>query len=454
MKMNSVDMTEGKLLPKIIAFYIPIMLSSIIQQLFNTADTIVVGRFGAEHAVGAVGSTNVLIGLLINFFIGLATGTGVVTAHAIGEKNDKKVSDTVHTAFPAVVICGAVMTLVGLFGSRAILENLLHTPEDMLDQATVYLTIYLCGTIPLLVYNIGGAILRAAGDSKRPLIFITLAGLLNVILNLVFVIVFHMDAAGVALATALSQTFSAVLVVLTLMKRTDGCRVYLKRFKIIKERLLTILRIALPSGLTSVLFNISSVLIQSTLNSFGSAAVDGSAAAQSIEAFPNVITSSFLHGSQTFAAQNMGAKKYDRVRKSVFISLACALVTGVIVGPLTYYFARPLLSIYLKDASDKIEYGVMRLAYSCRFYALLGLMEGMSAGLRGIGSAIVPMVITVLGACGFRILWIYTVFRANPTVGCLYFSYPISWAITFTVELIAFLIIFKRIKNKNASALK
>ena len=256
-----------------------------------------------------------------------------------------------------------------------------------------------------------------------------------------------------ALATALSQTFSAVLVVLALMKRTDGCRVYLKRFKIIKERLLTILRIALPSGLTSVLFNISSVLIQSTLNSFGSAAVDGSAAAQSIEAFPNVITSSFLHGSQTFAAQNMGAKKYDRVRKSVFISLVCALVTGVIVGPLTYYFARPLLSIYLKDAADKIEYGVMRLAYSCRFYALLGLMEGMSAGLRGIGSAVVPMVITVLGACGFRIVWIYTVFRAYPTVGCLYMSYPISWTITFTVELIAFLIIFKRIKNKNASAL-
>ena len=451
MKVKSVDMTEGKLLPKIIAFAIPVMLSGLFQQLFSTADMIVVGRFGLDHSIGAVGSNNAVINLLVNFFIGIATGTGVVTAHAIGEKDGKKVSETVHTAMPAAAICGLFLTLVGLFGSTWILENIMKTPADMLGQASLYLRIYLCGAPLSIIYNVGSAILRADGDSKRPLYFITLSGVVNVGLNLIFVVFFHMDVAGVALATVISQGVSAALVVAVLVKRDDDCKLYLRRMRIHKKRLIGILKIALPTGFTSIVFHISNVIIQSSVNSFGSAVVDGASAGHSLETFANTIVCCFSAAAQNFSAQNLGAKKYGRAVRSVFISAGCACTAGLILGPLFHYFSPQLLRIYLGDAKDKISYGVIRLAYQCRFYAVMGLMDTFASGLRGFGSAVSAMAITMLGACGFRIVWIYTVFQNTRTLDNLFVAYPISWTITFVAEFIAFMIVYKKIKSKDTA---
>ena len=446
-------MTEGSLIPKIIAFTIPIILSGVLQQCFNIADNIVVGRFGAEHSVGAVGSNTSLINLLVNFFVGLGTGTGILTARAIGERNAEKASRSIHTAIPAALICGAFLTLVGIFGSRWILVNVLKTPADILDQATTYLTIYLCGSTMSLLYNVGSAILRAAGDSKRPLIYITVSGIVNVGLNLIFVIVFHLDVAGVALATIISQTLSAVLVMRELLGRNDMCKVVIKKLKIIKYDLLQILRVALPSGITSMLFHFSNVMVQSTVNTFGSTAVDGLSAATSIEAFASLFANSFNAAAQNFAAQNIGAKKKDRVVKSVLYSVLCSFVFGLVSGLTIFAFARPLLGIYLKNSAEKIEYGVIKMSYLCRTFAISGLMNTMGGGLRGMGAPIVSMIMTLIGACGLRLVWIYTVFPHYNTLQCLYTSYPLSWAVTFVAEFVAFLILLKKFNKKEGSEL-
>lgn len=449
MKNSSADMCEGPLLGKIIVYTIPIMLSGLLQLLFNAADLVVVGRFCGSVSVAAVGATGSLINLIVNLFIGLSVGAGVSVAHAIGEGNGDAVHDTVHSAIPMALISGIALTAIGLICSERFLQ-LMGTPDDVINLSSVYMKIYFCGMTSSMLYNYGGSVLRAAGDTKSPLIFLFIAGVLNVILNVVFVVAFHMDVAGVALATALSQTLSAVLVLIALAKREDACKLRFSELRIRKAPLAKMLKIGLPAGIQGSLFSISNVTIQSSVNSFGSVVMSGNAAAQNIEGFVYTSMNAFHQTALNFTGQNFGAKKYDRLNKIMFICLGCVAVVGVVFGAAFYLGAKPLLSVYITDSAEAISYGVLRMTYICLPYFLCGIMDVMTGTIRGIGVSFTPMVITVLGVCAFRVVWIYTVFAspAYHTLPILYVSYPISWIVTFAAELAAFLIINARRKKR------
>lgn len=445
-------MIEGGLFKKLIFYTLPIVLTGILQLLFNSADLIMVGNFCGSLSVAAVGATGALINLLVNLFIGLSVGAGVAVAHALGARKSKTVFETVHTAIPTAVLGGAVLTVIGVLFSRNFLE-MMGTPEDVIELSSVYMEIYFCGMIGGLVYNFGAAILRAAGDTKSPLIYLSVAGVLNIILNYIFVKFLNLNVAGVAIATSVSQTLSAVLVVIALMKRRDDCRLYLSKMRFYKKPLLKIVKIGLPAGIQGSLFSISNVIIQSSINSFGSVAVSGNAAAGNLEGFVYLTMNSFHQTALNFVGRNYGAKKFDRIKRIMLITLCSVAVTGIVCGVSMYLASPTLLKIYITDSPAAIAEGVLRLSFVCLPYFLCGLMDVMTGILRGMGSSIVPMVITVAGVCGMRIVWIYTIFQAPAfhTASCLFVSYPISWVLTFIAEFIAFLIIFKRAKDKSTA---
>lgn len=449
-----VDMTEGRLLPKIIRFAIPIILSGMLQLAFNAADLIVVSRFSqsGSAAAGAVGVNSSLINLLVNFFIGIGSGAGIVTARAIGEKNNKKISETVHTAMLLAFIAGLGLTAVGMFGSGLFL-TWMKTPQDLFKLASTYLRIYFTGATASLIYNFGAAILRASGDSRRPLIFITLAGILNVILNLVFVAVFKLDVAGVALATAISNVFSAALVLLALKNREDATRLYFGDLRIHKDRLWPILKSGAMLGVADMLFSIANVSIQTEVNGFGEKVVSGVAAGTNLESFVHTAMSGFTFSSLNFTAQNMGARKYDRAKKSIFLSMLCAVAVGGVFGPLVYHFSPQLLKIYIADDPEKITYGVIKMSYICRFYAILAVQNTISSGMRGLGMNKTPTAIAVLTVCVFRLIWIHTVFQMYHTPDVIYMSIPISWFLALVPEVLIVLIGWKRIVASNERTL-
>lgn len=452
MNTKSTDMTQGPLLKQIVLYTIPIILTGILQLLFNAADLVVVGQYCGSVSVGAVGATGPVINLITNLFIGFSVGSGVSVAHAIGASRDDEIHRIVHTSIPLAFICGLILTIVGISGAQYILE-LMKTPEETIELSAVYMKIYFSGIISSMLYNFGAAILRAAGDTRSPLIHLTLAGILNVLLNLIFVIAFNMDVAGVALATAISQTLSAVLIIRTLMMRTDACKLILKKMHIYMRPLLKILRIGFPAGIQGSLFSISNVIIQSSINSFGSVAVSGNAAAGNIEGFVYTAMNSVSQSALNFIGQNHGAKKFDRVKKTSFISLGFVFLIGLILGVSAYIFSRPLLSIYISDSEEAIKYGITRLLFICVPYCFCGIMDVSTGLLRGLGSSILPMIITVAGVCGFRILWIYSVFSMPQyhSLETLYISYIISWTMTFTVQITLFAILYN-IKKKKAKA--
>ena len=445
MKRIKKSMITGPLFPNIVSFTIPIILTSVLQLLFHAADLVVVGRFRGSMSVGAVGATGALTSLLVNLFIGLSVGAGVSVAHGIGGKADKQVHQTVHTAIPASLICGVVLTVIGLLTSKPLLV-LMGTPDELLELSALYMKIYFSGMTFTVLYNFAAAILRAAGDSKGPLIFLTISGVINVVLNLFFVIVLDMDVEGVAIATVISQAISAVLVVRSLMRRTDACKFILKKMKIYWPQLGKIIRIGLPAGIQASLFAISNVIIQSSVNSFGDVVVAGNAAAGSIDGFLFVTLNAFHQTAVNFCGQNAGAKRYDRVKKTLLICLGCVAVLGTIMGFASYIFGKPLLGIYITDSAEAIEYGLLRMSIVSTTYVLCGLMDVVTGALRGIGASLVPMLISVLGVCGLRLAWIYTAFRMPMfhSLPGLFLSYPISWFITFCVNLAAFLLIFKK----------
>lgn len=445
MKKSNQSMITGPLFSNIVSFTIPVILTSVLQLLFNAADLVVVGRFRGSLSVGAVGATGSLTALIVNLFIGLSVGAGVSVAHGIGGKMDKDVHQTVHTAIPASIICGIVLTVVGVFISRPLLV-MMETPKEILDLSALYMKIYFCGITFTVVYNFAAAILRAAGDSKSPLIFLTIAGVINVILNVFFVVVFGMDVEGVALATAISQAVSAVLVVIALMRRKDACRLELRKMKIYWPQLGKTIRIGLPAGIQSSLFAISNVIIQSSVNSFGDVVVSGNAAAGNIEGFLFVAMNSFHQTAVNFCGQNSGAKRYDRVKKTLLICLGCVGVLGISLGAVFYLCGRPLLGIYITDSAEAIEYGLLRMSMISTTYVLCGLMDVVTGALRGMGASLVPMLISVLGVCGIRLGWIFTFFQLPQfhSLPGLFMSYPISWGITFAVNLTAFLIIYNK----------
>ena len=442
---RSADLTSGPMLQKIILFSVPLAASSILQLLFNAADVVVVGRFAGSTALAAVGSNGALINLLVNLFVGLSLGANVVAARCFGARDEKGVQDTVHTAVALGLVSGVLLAVVGFCAARGLLE-LMSCPEDVISLSTLYLKIYFIGMPMTMLYNFSSALLRAVGDTKRPLYCLAAAGLINVVLNLVFVILFQMSVAGVALATIISQAVSAVLVVIALMRRTDACKLYLNKLRFYKPQLAKILRIGLPAGIQSALFAISNVLIQSSVNSFGDVFMSGNAAASNLEGFVYVCLNAFHQSAVNFVGQNAGAKQYHRVRQTLWICLGCVTVVGLVLGSLVYVFGPSLLSIYITDSPEAISYGMTRLAFICLPYFTFGMMDVTTGALRGIGASFVPMMISVLGVCGLRIVWIYTIFQIPQyhTPQCLYLSYLVSWVITFIVQLAAFLIVFRR----------
>lgn len=439
----TMDMCNGPLLKKIILFAIPLMLSGVLQLLFNAADVIVVGRFTGNEALAAVGSTSSLINLLINLFVGVSVGANVLLGKHIGARDEENASKTVHTAVTFALVVGIAMIFVGFFLSRPLLE-LMGTPEDVINLSVLYMRIYFVGMPAFMFYNFGAALLRAVGDTKRPLYFLTLAGIINVIFNLIFVIVFHMGVAGVALATIISEGISAFLVFLCL-KGADGVlHLDHRSLSFHKDVAIQMMKIGLPAGLQGCIFSVSNVLIQSSVNSFGSIAMAGNTASANLEGFVYNAMNSLYQTSLSFTSQNIGAKKYKRVDKILIECLVIVMIVGIVMGGGAYLIGTSLLSIYSSDP-QVISYGLLRMSLICVPYFLCGMMDVFVGSLRGMGYSVMPMLVSLTGACLFRIVWIFTIFATNRSLFVLYFSYPVSWALTATAHLICYMIVRKKV---------
>ena len=445
MKRRNRSMLEGPLFSGIVSYTVPIILTGILQLLFNAADLVVVGQFCGSVSVGAVGATGAVTNLIVNLFIGLSGGAGVAVAHGLGGRQNEDVHRTVHTAIPVAVLGGVLLTAVGIFCSEGLLV-MMGTPENVLPLSTVYMKIYFSGMVFTMIYNFCASILRAAGDTRSPFLFLTIAGVINVLLNLFFVTVLDMNVAGVALATVISQAISAVLVVIALMRRTDACRLSLRKLRIYRQQLGKIVRIGLPAGLQSAMFSISNVLVQSSINSFGDVFVSGNAAAGNLEGFVYVSMNAFHQTAVNYIGQNIGAKQYKRAKSVLWTCLGSVSIMAAVMCTAMILFSRELLGIYITDSRQAIEYGVIRLYYVCGPYILCGLMDVTTGALRGMGAALTPMLISILGVCGIRLAWIYTIFQipAYHTPEVLYLSYTVSWLLTFAAQLTAFMIVYRK----------
>lgn len=446
-KEKNNDLTSGPLTIKIIKFIIPLMLTGILQLLYNAADSIVVGHYDGSSALAAVSSVGALINLLVNAFMGLSVGAAVVVAQDYGAKDYEGVSKTVHTSYLISIIGGIVVGAIGLIFSRQFLIWM-ESPEDVLPLSTEYLMIYFIGTPANMAYNFGASILRSVGDTKRPLYFLTISGLVNVILNLVLVIIFHMGVAGVAYATIISQILSAVMVIVYMMKSKDCVRFVPKKMRIHGDKLKKMLYIGLPAGFQGTVFSLSNVVIQSAVNSFGSLVMAGNGAASSLEGFTYTAMNSVYQASLTFVGQNVGAKKYDRINKVQGVCLVLVTIIGLVFGVTTYCLGEPLLSIYLPNDPEAIPYGIIRMSYIALPYFLCGMMEVMVGGQRGMGMSFIPMINALLGSCVLRIVWISTVFAADPTLFTLYISYPISWIVTTLAHTVFYFVKLHSLKKK------
>ena len=441
------DMCSGSLVKKVMAFSVPLMLSGILQLLYNAADIVVVGRFSGSTALAAVGSTGSLINLIVNLLMGLSVGSSVVVANDYGAGRLNDVRRAVHTAMMLSIIGGAVLGVIGFVGSRTFLQWM-DSPANVLDQAELYLKIYFAGLPANMIYNFASSILRAIGDTKRPLYYLTISGAVNVVLNLFFVIVLHMGVAGVALATVISQVLSATLVVVCMLRSQGAVQLCIKELRIHKDKLLQIMRIGLPAGIQGSIFSISNVLIQSSINAFGSDVMAGNSAASNIEGFIYTAMNAMYQACLAFAGQNMGARKYKRVGKVLAVCLSYVCVFGIVLGVLAMVFNRQLLGIYTTDP-NVVEYGIKRMSVICVTYFTCGIMDVTVGQLRGMGFSVMPMLVSLLGVCGIRIVWIFTIFRANPTLTTLYMSYPISWVVTGTVHLICFAVVYRKLRRNN-----
>lgn len=442
------DMCNGPLFKKIIVFAIPLILSGCLQLLFNAADIVVVGRFSGSEALAAVGSTSALINLLVNLFIGISVGANVVLGRCIGAKDEQGASKACHTAIFISIFGGFFMIFVGFFLAKPLLE-LMATPENVINLSALYMRIYFVGMPAFMLYNFGAAILRSIGDTKRPLYFLMISGVVNIIFNLVFVICFHLSVAGVALATVISEVLSAILILLCLMHSEGPLRFEFRNMKFHKHYALLMLEVGLPAGLQGIVFSISNVLIQSSVNSFGSLVMAGNTAASNIEGFVYNSMNAIYQTSLSFTSQNYGAKKYNRIDKVLLECLGIVFVVGLVMGQFAYIFGHSLLSIYSNN-EEVISYGIERLSVVGATYCLCGMMDTLVGSLRGVGYSILPMIVSLTGVCVFRVVWIFTVFQSVHTQFSLYVSYPISWVITIIAHTICFLIVRKKIRIKNS----
>lgn len=447
-KNYTIDMCEGSILNKLLLFSLPLIASSVLQLFFNAADVIVVGKFAGDHALAAVGSNGSIINLLTNVFMGLSVGANVLVARYFAAKQEKELRKTVHTAMTVSVLCGVFLAVAGALAARQVLI-LMQSPAEVIELSTLYLRIYFLGMPATMAYNFGAAILRGVGDTKRPLYYLTFAGVVNVVLNLIFVIVFKMSVAGVALATIISQYISAVLVIKCLMKEESGIRLERRYLGIDKDILLRILQIGLPAGVQGSLFSLSNVVIQSSVNSFGATIVAGNSAAQNIEGFVYVAMNAFSQAVVAFVSQNLGAGKFERINKVVITAQFCVLTVGLVLGNAAYLLGEPLLHLY-SDSEVVIAAGMKRLSIISAMYALCGMMDSMVGALRGLGYSVMPMIVSLLGACAFRMAWIFVFFQIEQfhTIDTVYFAYPISWSLTLSVHIICFLVVRRQMKKK------
>ena len=441
---NEMDMCSGSIFGKMLIFTIPLMLSSMLQLLFNAADIVVVGNFAGDNSLGAVGSTGSLINLLTNLFIGLSVGVNVLVARYYGSGQKDNLHDTVQTAVTLSCVLGVVVAVFGFFCTPIFLRWM-KLEGEILALASVYLRIYFLGMPAVMVYNFGSAVLRAVGDTRRPLLFMILSGIVNVGLNLLFVIVFDMNVAGVAIATVISQTISALLVILCLIREKGTIHFDVKHLYIDKNILVKILKIGLPAGFQGTLFSLSNVFIQSSVNSFGDITITGNSSAINIEGFVYVAMNAFHQAVISFVSQNIGAGKKERINKITIIGLLLVSSTGLLLGSLANYFGRELLSIYSRNPAI-IEAGLIRIRIICSIYFLCGIMDVIVGSLRGLGYSTMPAIVSLLGACVFRLIWLATVFQFDQwhTVQTIYYSYPISWILTFSVHVVCYIIVKRK----------
>lgn len=427
-----IDMCRGPLFGQIILFSIPLILSGVLQLLFSAADLIVIGHFAPPEAMAAVGATTFITALIINVFIGLSIGTNVLVANFLGAENRKNTSRATHTAIAISLIGGVVLAVIGLLATKPMLV-LTATPAEILPKSCLYMWIYCCGIPFILLYNFGSAIMRAAGDTRRPLYYLVIAGIINVLLNLLFVLVFRMEVAGVALATIISQGVSAYLIIRNLTRVRDACRLKLRNLHIDGTILGSMLWIGLPAGIQGAFFSISNLIIQSSINSFGPLAMAGSTAALSLEGIVYVGSYSYHQTVISFAGQNLGGRKYSRIRKSILICMACSIAISLLMGFGFYWLGRPLLTIYNPNP-EVIEWGLLRMKILFTTYFLCAIMDVVSGGLRGLGHSIQPAVVTMMGVCVLRVFWVFFIFPLDPTMENLMLSYPVSWGLTAAVN--------------------
>ena len=445
-----INMTEGPLLRKLIQFSIPLALSGVLQLLFNAADIVVVGRFAGPQALAAVGSTGALNMLIINLFMGLSIGVNVLCARYYGAGQGKDLSETVHTAILIAGISGFILIFLGIGLSRPLLE-MMDTPPDVIDHSVLYMRIIFAGMPAGMLYNFGSAVLRSVGDTQRPLYFLLTAGVINVLLNLFFVIVLHMGVAGVALATVISQCISCTLVIICLIKSDGPYKLFIKQLRIYPRKLLDIARIGIPAGIQSSMFSISNVLIQSTINSFGSIAMAGSTAAGNIEGFLFTALDAFTQGAQSFVGQNYGAKKMDRVKKVVSMCLGLVAGLALVLGVCAYLAAEPLLGIYTSDPAV-VDYGKQRMFINSVFYFTIVPMNVCVGAMRGMGYSMLPMIDTIFGTCVLRVVWVYTVFAMFPSWTVLFTSYPVSWTLTGVLAVASYIYVKKKAAERLAGS--
>lgn len=446
-KSYQMNMCEGPILGKILIYSVPLMLTGILQLLFNAADVIVVGRFAGSQSLAAVGSTTALINLMIYLFVGLSIGVNVLAAQYYGAKREQDVNETVHTAILIGFLSGVVLIFVGLIFSRPML-SLMGTPDDVIDKSVIYMKIYFAGMPATMIYNFGSALLRAVGDTRRPLYFLSAAGIVNIILNLFFVICWNMDVAGVALATTISQVISALLVLRCLMKSDDCLKLRLRDLRIDRAKLFRIVKVGLPAGMQGVIFSTSNVLIQSSVNSFGSIAMAGNTASQNIEGFIYNAMNAVYQTNLSFTSQNYGGGKYKRINRILFTCLGVVTAVGLILGAAAGFAGRSLLGIYSSDP-EVISYGMLRLTIFAATYFTCGLMDTIVGSLRGVGYSVLPMCVSLTGSCCLRIIWIFTIFQVSRTLPTLYLSYPVSWVITFTAHMICFQLIRRKMPKED-----
>lgn len=448
MKQLEQTLTEGSLPKKIFLFSLPLMFSNLLQVLFNMADIAVVGKFAGSNALGSVGSTTILVGLFTGFLIGLGGGINVLVALHIGAQNEKEVKETVSTSYILCIAMGILLLFIGFFGAHPIL-SLMNTKEELLNGAVLYLRIYFLGLPALAIYNCGNAVLSAAGDTKKPLIYLSIAGVINVILNLVFVIGFHLDVAGVAIASIVSQYLSAILITLTLIRSSKiyslprNWNSFIKR-----DKLIALLKLGLPAGLQNVIFMFANLFVQTGVNSFSATMVAGNSAAANADSLTYEVMAAFYVACSSFMGQNLGAKKKERVLKSYFISLTYSFLIGLFLGVSVLLMGPAFLSLFSSDAAV-IDAGMYRLKIMSISYAFSAFMDCTIAASRGLGKTIVPTIIVVLGSCVFRVIWIYTIFAYFKTIPSLYLLYIFSWSITAIVEIIY----FRKVYQESTAAL-